>query len=40
MKRKRFAIEQITGILKHAELGTTLADLCRQYGISAKSCYG
>ena len=39
MKRKRFAVEQITGILKQAELGTPIADICRQHGISEQSYY-
>ena len=30
MKKKRFAIEQITAILKQAELGAPVADLCRK----------
>jgi putative transposase len=37
--RKRFPVEQITGILKQAELGTPIADLCRQHGISEQSYY-
>jgi len=39
MKRKRFAVEQITGILKQAELGTPIAELCRQHGVSEQSYY-
>ena len=39
MKRKRFSIEQITGILKQAELGAPIAELCRQHGISEQSYY-
>jgi putative transposase len=39
MKRKRFAVEQITAILKQAELGTPIAELCRQHGISEQSYY-
>ena len=39
MKRKRFSVEQITAILKQAELGTPIADLCRQHGISEQSYY-
>lgn len=39
MKRKRFAVEQIAGILKQAELGTPIAELCRQHGISEQSYY-
>jgi putative transposase len=39
VKRKRFSVEQITGILKQAELGTPIADLCRQHGVSEQSFY-
>lgn len=39
MKRKRFSVEQITAVLKQAELGTPIADLCRQHGISEQSYY-
>ena len=39
MKRKRFSVEQITGILKQAELGTPIADLLRQHGVSEQSYY-
>ena len=39
MKKKRFSVEQITGILKQAELGTPIADLCRQHGVSEQSFY-
>jgi putative transposase len=39
VKRKRFAIEQITGILKQAELGAPITELCRQHGISEQSYY-
>jgi putative transposase len=39
MKRKRFSVEQITAILKQAELGTPIADLLRQQGISEQSYY-
>lgn len=39
MKRKRFSVEQITGILKQAELGAPIAELCRQHGISEQSYY-
>jgi putative transposase len=38
-KRKRFSIEQITGILKQAELRTPIAELCRQHGVSEQSYY-
>jgi putative transposase len=39
VKRKRFAIETITSILKQADLGTPIADLCRVHGVSEQSFY-
>jgi len=33
MKRKRFSTEQIIRILNEAQLGITVKDLCRKYGI-------
>ena len=39
MKKKRFSVEQITGILKQAELGTPIAELCRAHGVSEQSYY-
>ncbi len=39
MKRKRFSVEQITGILKQAELGTPVQELCRMHGVSEQSFY-
>jgi putative transposase len=39
MKRKRFSVEQITGILKQAGLGTPIAHLRRQHGVSEQSYY-
>jgi putative transposase len=39
VKRKRFAVEQIANILKQAELGTPVADLCRVHGVSEQSFY-
>lgn len=39
MKKKRFSVEQITGILKQAEFGTPIAELCRQHGVSEQSFY-
>jgi putative transposase len=39
VKQKRFTVEHITGILKQAELGTPIAELCRQHGISEQSYY-
>jgi putative transposase len=37
VKRKRFSVEQITGILKQAELGTSVQELCRVHGVSEQS---
>lgn len=39
MKKKRFSVEQIAGILKQAALGAPIAELCRQHGISEQSYY-
>ena len=39
VKRKRFSVEQITAILKQAEMGTPVAELCRKLGISEQSFY-
>jgi putative transposase len=34
MKRGRFSEEQIIGILREAEAGQKVADVCRKYGVS------
>lgn len=39
MKRKRFSEEQIIGILKEAEAGAKVKDLCRKHGISEATFY-
>lgn len=39
MRRKRFSVEQIVGILKQAEVGIPVADLIRQVGISEQTFY-
>ena len=39
MKRKQFAEEQIIGILKEAEAGAVVADLCRRHGMSSATYY-
>lgn len=39
MKRKRFTTEQIIKILKEAELGIKITELCRKHGISEQTFY-
>ena len=39
MKRKRFTESQIFKILKEAETGITITDLCRKHGISDATFY-
>jgi len=39
MKPKRFTEEQIIGILKQAQAGMKIVDLCRQHGISDATFY-
>lgn len=39
MKRTRFTEEQIIGILKQAEAGMKVVDLCRMHGISDATFY-
>ena len=39
MKRKRFSVEQIVGVLKQAEVGVPVAELIRQVGISEQTFY-
>ena len=37
MKKKRFSVEQIVGILKQAEVGVPVVELCRQAGITEQT---
>jgi len=39
MKRNRFTEEQIIGILKQAEAGMKIVELCRMHGISDATFY-
>ena len=39
MKRKRFSVEQIVAALKQVELGMSVADACRQFGVSEQTFY-
>ena len=39
MKRKRFSVEQIVGVLKQAEVGVPVAELIRKVGISEQTYY-
>jgi hypothetical protein len=37
VKRKRFSVERITGILKQDELRAPIPELCRQHGVSEQA---
>ncbi len=39
MKRARFSEEQIIGVLKEAEAGAKVSELCRRHGISDATFY-
>ena len=39
MKTSRFTESQIISILKHAEAGTPVPELCREHGMSSASFY-
>ena len=39
MKRKQFSEEQIIGILKEAEAGVVVTELCRRHGMSSATYY-
>ena len=39
MKRKQFSEEQIIGVLKEAEAGAVVTELCRRHGMSSATYY-
>ena len=39
MKKKRFSVEQMVGVLKQAEVGVPVAELIRKVGISEQTFY-
>ena len=39
MKKSKYSEEQIIGILKEAEAGIAVIELCRKYGISDQTYY-
>jgi putative transposase len=39
VKKKRFSVEQIVGVLKQAEVGVPVVELIRQVGISEQTFY-
>jgi putative transposase len=39
MRKSRFRMVQILGILEEAEAGHTPAELCRRYGVAAETFY-
>ena len=40
MKQSRFTDSQIIAILKQAETGTPVPEVCREHGISSATFYG
>ncbi len=39
MRRKRFSVEQIVAVLKQAEVGVPVVEVCRQVGITEQTFY-
>jgi putative transposase len=39
MTRPKSRYSQILAVLKQAEVGTAVPDLCREHGISSATCY-
>jgi len=39
MRKRRFSEEEIIGLLKEAEAGRKVADVCREHGISEPTFY-
>ena len=39
VKKKRFSVKQIVGVLKQAEVGVPIGELVRQVGISKQTLY-
>jgi len=39
MKRKRFSVEQMVAVLKQAEVGVPVVEVCRRVGITEQTFY-